>query len=967
MLRSCFAAAASIVVIALTGFSGAHVCPAQVLPSDPAIIAGTLENGLKYQVRRHANPPGRVLMWLHIHSGSLNETDAQRGIAHYLEHMAFNGSENFPPGAVVPFFQSLGMTFGRDQNAFTSYDQTTYQLTLPDTDAETLDKGMTFFADVLFRLTLNPTEIDAERQIIQEERRRGLSARQRTNDYVMARLTPGSRFGHRSPIGTEETIDSVKQSDFRDYYDRWYTASNATLMVVADADPAVVIGRIRTHFGPAPTRPRPSPEPLNVRAYPDSFAIVVADDELRTESVRIVRIEPARPPVTTVPQMREELLTQIGRSAFNRRIEEKVAAGGTSYLNARASAGTQAGAIFTAELSARPNPGQWQTALEAVVTELQRARAFGFGSDEIELVKRQMLSGAERAVETEATVQAQSLISRMNGAVASGEPVLAPAQRLKLLQDLLPGILAEEISAAFQAEFDMQRAAFVAVLPSSTKAPTEAELLAIGRRAFEAKPEREAHRAVAAKLMESPPPPGRIESGEEHSPSQVWSGWLSNNVRVHHRFMDEQKNDVSISITLVGGELLEDASTRGLTQAAQLAWSRPATAGLTSTQIRELMTGRKVSVRGGGGMGGRRGGRGGGGGGAGGAGVSINISGSPDELETGLQLAYLLLTEPRIEPAVFEQFRVTTREGLLEALKSPTAMGARLAAAAPYPDDEPRMKPLTIEQLDRITLEDAQRWLDKLIRTSPIEITVVGDMPRERVLEQVAAYVGALPSRERISPKSFAELRRIARPAGPRTFEQTIDSATPTAFVFAGFYGANDNDLTDARALSMAARILSTRMVREVREEAQLVYSIGASSRTASTFPGFGVFSAAAPTEPAKCDALVSKLNEMYAAFAADGPSADELDVARRQMANTFADQVRQPSYWSSRLNLMTFRNTRLDDVLAEPTAYQELTAEQIRAAFAKYYRPDSRITVVVRPSQTGSAAPAEPIEPDSD
>ena len=150
--------------------------------------------------------------------------------------MAFNGSENFPPGSVVPFFQSLGMTFGRDQNAFTSFEQTTYQLTLPHADAETI-QGDDYFADVLSRLSLLPAEIDAERQIIQEERIRSLSGQQRTMYYVLERIAPGSIFGQRITIGTEETINSVQQADFRDYYGKWYVPSNATLMVVADADP----------------------------------------------------------------------------------------------------------------------------------------------------------------------------------------------------------------------------------------------------------------------------------------------------------------------------------------------------------------------------------------------------------------------------------------------------------------------------------------------------------------------------------------------------------------------------------------------------------------------------------------------------------------------------------------------------------------------------------------------------------
>ena len=227
----------------------------EALPSDPALVTGSLPNGLAYVVRQHKNPEGRVSIWLQVGSGSLNETDSTRGLAHYLEHMAFNGSANFPPGSVIPFFQSLGLSFGRDQNAFTSFDQTTYQLTLPGGGRELVDKGMLFMSDVAFRLNLDTREIDSERQIILEEKRARASARQRVQDQVYERLAPESTLGRRLPIGAEETIKSVGRPDFLDYYKRWYVPSNMTVIAVGDADPAMVVDVIRQRFGGEPAVP----------------------------------------------------------------------------------------------------------------------------------------------------------------------------------------------------------------------------------------------------------------------------------------------------------------------------------------------------------------------------------------------------------------------------------------------------------------------------------------------------------------------------------------------------------------------------------------------------------------------------------------------------------------------------------------------------------------------------------------
>lgn len=949
-------------IFVISSVSAAQVAPVAdaPLPTDPSLVFGKLDNGMKYIVLRHSVPPGRAVIWIHMKTGSLNETDRQRGIAHYLEHMAFNGSENFKPGAVVPFFQSLGMQFGRDQNAFTNMEQTTFQLSLPDAKPETLGKGMMFFSDVMFQLLLTPEEIEAERQIIQEERQRGLSARQRTSDYITERISPGSLYTQRDTIGTEASINGLMQQDFKDYYGKWYGASNATLLVVADADPIEVIKVIKEKFGAAPKKETPVGQLSGVKAYDKNFAIVASDAELTSESIRISHLEPAHPPTTTVKMYRDELVLGLGQSAMNRRMETKAAAGGTSYLGGRVSSGNETNMMYSVDVSARATAGNWKPALQELAMELQRARAFGFTSHELDAVKKQAISGAERSVETESTAPASSYITRMNASVTSGEPMMSPQQRLDLLKQLLPGITLEEVAKGFAKEFDPKGVAFIAVLPTSANVPTESELLEIGTAALAVTPTKEVEVAHATQLISELPKAGTVTEQNENAATQVWSGWLSNNVRMHYRFMDYRKNEATVNITLVGGDLLETADNRGITQAAQLAWGRPSTKSLSSTDIRELMNGKKVNVRGGGGGGGGRGGRGGrggGGGGGGGAGaITLSISGSPAELETGFQLAYLLLTQPKIDQVAFTQYQTNAVQFIAESMKTTNGLGMRTASSLPYPDDDVRMKPVTPEQIAKLSLAASQTWLEKLIAESPIEIAIVGDISKERAIELATHYLGALSSRPRVSPETYSALRTLKRPAGPRVFEKTLDTPTKQAFVLSGFYGADQTNREDARALGMAARILSTRMVTEVREKDQLVYSIGASSRGATTFPGFGVFSASAPTQPAKTQLLVDKLAAMYAEFAKNGPTDEEIDIAKKQMANTFEEQLKEPAYWSGRIDLMTYQGTNLDDVVKEPEAYQSMTAKQVKDVFAKYYAPSNAIVVVVKPENTDAS-----------
>jgi zinc protease len=841
------------------------------------------------------------------------------------------------------------MTFGRDQNAFTSFDQTTYQLTLPKADPEMIGKGMTYFADVLSKLSLLPKEIDEERQIIQEERRRSLSGQQRTMYYVLERLAPGSIFGQRIVIGTEETIDSVQQADFQDYYGRWYVPSNATLMVVADADPKAVVAQIEKDFGSAPKVPRPTPQDVGIKAYTESFAIVASDPEVKTEQVRITRLEPARAPTTTEPQLRDDLVAMLGVRAFNRRLEDKVAAGNTSYLSGGASLGNESGVIYTAEISGQAKPGKWQQALEELALEMQRARLYGYSEREFEDAKKEILANVARAVETEPTMPAGNVIGQWNQAVSDGEPISSAAQRLEVVQRLLPSVTLEEVGARFAKEYDPSAIAVIAILPAGDNVPTEAALLEIAAKAVAVKPEKEVVAQRASQLMEKLPQGGEVVEIAEHPSAGVWSGWLSNNVRFHYRFMDTRKNNVAVRISLIGGELHETAENRGITQAGLVAWAQQATSHLSSSDIRSLMTGKNIRV--GAGASADDGGRRGGGGGGGNTdSISLTVAGDPDELEFGLQLAYLLLTEPKLEPAAFSQFVARLRPMLEQMETNPTMVGMRAVSGAPYPADVARTQPLTIEQLDRLTAPAAQAQLDQLIRTSPIEVTVIGDLPKEEALKQVAKYLGALPSRDRVSTETLAELRKLERPVGPRTISRTIPTDTPQSFVFSGFYGPDATKVDDTRLLRIASMVLSTRMVKEVREDEQLVYSIGSGFRPGTTYAGFGTISAAAPTSPDKSVRLLEKLQSMYEAMAKEGIADDELAVAKKQIANTLETQMREPGLWMSKLGQMTFEGTNLDDVMADPAAYEAITKEQVREAFARYYSPQSSMAIVIMP-----------------
>jgi len=916
--------------------AGAPPLGGEPLPTDPALVAGTLDNGLAYVVRRHANPPGRIAIWLHVATGSLNETEETRGLAHYLEHMAFNGSANFPPGSLIPFFQALGMTFGRDQNAFTGLDQTVYTLALPDARPETLDRGLLYLSDVAFRLALTPEEIDKERGIILEERRARAGPRQRVQEAVLARLAPESVLGRRLPIGTEETIRAMSPAQFREFYRRWYVPASMTVIAVGDVDPSALTAVIARHFGEAARAPRPEPPPVGVRPSAGTRAIVATDPGLAHAEISLTRVEPAAPPVTTVAAYRRQLVEDLGPWIFGRRLEAALGDGRVAFVRGEAWVSRWADTARMATVKVTTPPERWRPALSDLATATQQVRLHGFTEAELAEARVAFLARAEQDAQQEPTLPARQMIQRINGAVARREPVVAAAERLALERRLLPGITAEEVGRAFAVGFDPGNAVFVLTMPATASVPSEDELADLGRATLALRPPAPPQRSAPAALLAGPLRGGTVVEERVHEATGVWSGWLDNGVRVHHRKVDQRRDDAVVTITLAGGEIEETADTRGVTEAAMAAWSRPATSRLTSTDIRTLMTGKKVRVQPG----------------LGRDTVTLTVSGDPAALESGFELAYLLLTDPVVEPGVFAQWRENEVREIAERAREPRGVLAEARADAFYPAGEARLRPVTAVQAERLGREATQAALRALIARAPIEVAVVGDIDRDRAVALIARSLGSLPPRPRIDDKTLRHLRAVPRPAGPVRVERTVPTRTEQAQVLDGFFAPDIQQTRDSRLLFLAARVLSTRMNRAIREERQLVYSIGAQLAPGEAYPGFGVFAAQAPTDPAKAGALADAVAEMFAAFAAEGPGAEEMTVARQQLLTYLADALRSPEFWSARLATLDYRGISLDDLARITADYARFTADEVREAFARYARPEARFRIVVLPER---------------
>lgn len=927
----------NLTVSALVAASTLTTSFGQPLPQDPALVTGELDNGLRYIVMPHSNPPGRAQIYLHVSTGSLNETDRQRGIAHFLEHMAFNGGENFKPGELIPFFESIGLTFGRHQNAFTSFDQTTYILELPKNDPETLDKGLSFFDDVADGLLLPETEIELERGVILEEDRSRKGPQQRVQETIFQNLAPGSTFGERLPIGIPETIQNMTRDDFLDYYETWYTPSNMTVIAVADMEPGVVVDLIEARLGAGEKVAQPTDRPTNVKPYEDMFAIVASDDELTSAVVTLAGIAEPREPVTTIPRFREGLIDSLASAAFNRRLERLVAEDEVRFRSGGAFVADLFDAMRLSQAEARGNADQWQQMLADLAFEYQRARIHGFSESEIAKARSEIIAGFERFAETADTLPAGAHLNRINSAVASGSTVISAQQQLKLGRELLPDISANEVSQAFAALFSDSKLSVIVELPTAAGVPTEEEVVAMARSVLDVTPEPWSDSDSATSILAELPKPGTTVELDRHEASDVTSAWLNNGVRVHHRYMDERENSASIRITLAGGSLLETAQTQGFTDAATVVFNRPATKRLSSTDITDLMTGAKANVSGGGGA----------------DSLTLTVSGNPEDFDKAMQLAHALITEPVIEEPAFRQWQQATVQQIKQSKLTPLGQVSEALFKTVLAESEARFFPPTAEQIESITLEQAQQWLENSMRNAPVEVAIVGDIDREQSFALVEQYIGSLNERPRISTSFEQSRRAIARNTGPMNTTRMIETSTPVAVVVAGTFGPDAQARDDARKMNMATQILSTRMIKRIREEEQLVYSIGAQSIAVPGFDEMGLVFSFAPTEPASAETLEQRIHEMFTDFAQNGPTEDEVAVALKQVLNTYDEQIKQASFWGNQLGTMTYHDGDLDRLLGAPEAFASISGDDIRETFARYYTDENRFSVIVGP-QTG-------------
>lgn len=442
-------------------------------------------------------------------------------------------------------------------------------------------------------------------------------------------------------------------------------------------------------------------------------------------------------------------------------------------------------------------------------------------------------------------------------------------------------------------------------------------------------------------LFQPEPTPGKVVDSSFDADLGITSAWLSNGVRVHHRFMDVQKNTVLLHFTLAGGQIEETAENAGVTAAAGAIFGWPATSLLPPAEFASLRQAHRVFVTGR----------------AGDDTFSVQITTVPESLEMGLRLARELLCDARLDADAFARWR---QKELEKHAQTEPSVAYHLQAALwdLVSGGDPRAPVVTRSKLEGSTREQAQAWLTRLCRSAPLEVAIVGDVKWNYLQPLVEKYVASLPARAR-EATHLAELRRWKRQAGP--FERRVEYVTtvPHAVVLYGFIGADGRDHRDAYALEVAVQVLRSRVAQRLRTELNWAMSTAVMFQWNAAYADASVFQASIPCTAEHADGVLPELKRLFDEFAREGPTADEVATGRRQVADTMIAGMRNTGFWIDRLRTLTLHRGRLDDLERAPEIIGQLTVEDVRNVFRRYYVPERTIQVTVVP-RLATTAPAD-------
>jgi zinc protease len=914
-----------------------------LLPFDPAVRRATLPNGFTYYIRQNGRPARRVSLRLAVKAGSLHEADDQQGLAHFLEHMAFNGTEHFPPGELVSFFERTGARLGPHVNAYTSFDETVYMLDLPTDDPAVVAKGLLAMADVAGGLTLDPVQVDKERGVVIEEWRGRLGAGSRIRDQQIPVLYHGSRYADRLPIGKPEILRTAPTERLRAFYDAWYRPERMALIVVGDVETAAMERAIHSSFEGLKARGTAAAAPdTTVPLHADLLLNVAADPEMTRSSITLVRKRP-RDVEDRVGHYRRHLTQRLLELVVNERFDELGRRPDARFLRAGADAGGLSPDIATFTLRASVEDGRIAGALSALAIEAARLREHGVTASEVDRARKWLAASYERAYTERDKSESQSFAQEYLSHFLEQEPAPGIEFENRLAQQALPGITPADVTALARELLGPDGRVVLAVSPrkSGVQVPTEADLRTALSSAEAVAVTAWSDTTTGSSLMEETPAPGSVESTRQIAGLGVTVVRFANGVEAWLKPTDFKNDQVLFTLYGQGGSSLageEDMAGASLSPGYV---NLSGIGGMKALDLQRRLAGRFASATP---FIGR-------------STHGISGSASPADFETALQLLYHGFTAPGDDPEAFALMKRQLESRVANRGQDPEQVfGERVEQI--NSSRHFTSEPLTTE---RVAALDRGKMLAyyraRFSNAADFTMFVVGAFDIETTVPLLARYVGSLPSTGKRSSR-FKDLG-IRFPAKVERERITL-GREPRSRAIVSFFADPPADAGVEEQLSAATTVLEMALRDILREELGQTYTVRVGSSQSLPQRGNGHVAVSFGAAPENVDAMIDRVLQEVKRLQQEGPSADLTSRAKESARRGHEVSLTQNAYWLRRLQSAHLAGLDPAEILKRADRIDAVTPAGVQEMFRKYF-PLDRYTVVTLVPAEATARPGTP------
>ncbi len=906
---------------------------------DPSIRYGTLPNGMKYAIMRNSTPKGAASVRLQFAFGSLGEKENERGLAHFIEHMAFNGSTHVPEGEMVKILERQGLAFGPDTNAQTGFDTTTYMLDLPKADDEHVDTAFFLLREVGGEVKSDVAAVDRERGVVLGEKRAGDNYQRHQAIDLLGFDLPKTPYPNRIPIGTEEVIKTASADTIKALYHRYYRPENATLVFVGDADPAQIETKIKKAFGDwKDVGPAGDPLPRGTVDLSRKADFHVFVDPAVPTTIDVTTMRAWEKPVDTIAYRQEQILEALAAGIVNRRLARLSNAAGSPLLAGAMIVQDQKDAAKITSLKLAAKDGAWKDAVSTAEQEIRRALQYGVTAGELKTEMAATETALRTAAEQADTRNSKGLANAIVSTADENKFVTTPAYRYEKFKQMAGSITPERVSATLKSLWT--GSAPLVHLSSKQDVPL-AQLASAYEASVKVAVAAPSDAAAAAFAYDSFGTPGKVAEDKRIADLGVREVRFANNVRLNLKKTDFDAGKVLFMVRLGDGVLDLPKAAPGLNVMLS---SVSALGGLKKNsleELKELGAGKVLTF---------------------GTGVTDDAfvaSGATTPKDFALQMkvsaAYLL--DPGFRPEAESKWQDSVPVIEKQIDSQPQGVASyRLPILLANGDK--RFGVPSGDVLSKRSLAEARAALAPVVASDPIEITVVGDIDEQAVIDAVASTFGALGPRK-LAEKPSADALKVAFRSDRSPIRLTHDGQADQAFVAAAWPTDDDSDFRKEVAMDLLKDTLDVMLTDKVREALGDSYGVGLQNVMSDVFPGYGYLSASAVVAPDKIDEVHKAISETVAELREKPVDADLLNRARNPELDTIDRQMRENGYWLAVLSKSQSEPDRLDRIRQRKAILQSITAADLQKLAQQYLQPSRVQTAEIVSSKLGSASAA--------